>query len=247
LVALCNGTLGTLHVDFAGIAKDLLWASSSEQEAELLESLDIDPAVWAGWKSSAEASIDPAGTQLALARVDTVTWNALVPKVRHFIATALVHLEEQGHAPQLDYAPISIEITKALEVQLAFILEGFRGHLAGVVPRHDESLYAEEALSVLLQGGKAPTIGTMAYLLQKPKEASSPLAIALHDYLKTLPGGEFMTSKAFAKKGLNRVIHKYRNGGVHDSPIAEDACRECVDTLVGSGEKAGYIARLVTG
>ena len=58
LVALCNGLLSTLHVDYAGHAKDLLWASSSEQAAELLDALDIGEDVWRQWAESADVAVD---------------------------------------------------------------------------------------------------------------------------------------------------------------------------------------------
>ena len=61
----------------------------------------------------------------------------------------------------------------------------------------------------------------------------------------SLDNHEFLTSKEFAKKGLSKVIHKYRNGGAHDSPISEEVCRECIEVIIGNPTAPGYLSRLV--
>jgi hypothetical protein len=245
LVALCNGTLSTLHVDYAGFAKDLLWQSSSDQEPALLEALELPQEQWTAWADSADVAVDPRGERLAKERLGEDIWELLRPKVRHFLATALLHLAEQGHAPQLDYAPISLEVVKALEVELAEVLAGFRNASSASELEHDPEDHAERSLSGFLSGGKAPTLGTMSYLLRQPKPEASALRVALHEHLTGLPNGDFLSSSKFVKRGLQRVINKYRNGGAHDSPIPEQACRECIETLVGSKDSPGYIPLVV--
>ena len=244
LVALCNGTLSTLHVDFAGFAKNLLWGSTSSQQVELLAALDIPEDTWRDWSESADAGVDPRGKKLALERIREDAWQRLHPNVQHFVATALLHLGEQGHAPQLDYAPISIEVVKALEVELAAVITGFRQNLSGRQLDHDPNDHAEASLSGFLSGNKPPTLGTMSYLLRTPKSQASELRLALYGYLTGLPNGDFLTSSQFVKRGLQRVINKYRNGGAHDSPIPETVCRECIEILVGTKESPGYIPQV---
>ena len=245
LVALCNGPLSTLHVDYAGYAKDLLWASSSEQVEDLLDALDIGEDEWRHWADSADVAVDAAGKKLAIDRIGEDAWSRLLPQVRHFLATAMLHLEEQGHAPQLDYAPISLEIVKGLEVELAGVLAGFRLVQSEAVPEHDEDDHAERGLAAFLVGKKPPTLGTMSYLLRSPKPEASKLRQALHGYLTGLPNGAFLTGNMFVKRGLQRVINKYRNGGAHDSPISEETCRECVKVLIGDLDAPGYIPQVV--
>jgi hypothetical protein len=53
-----------------------------------------------------------------------------------------------------------------------------------------------------------------------------------------------LTSSKFAGKGLNRVMHKFRNGGAHDSRINEEDCQDCVKRLIGSKEEPGYLQKL---
>ena len=92
---------------------------------------------------------------------------------------------------------------------------------------------------------KAPTLATISYLLSRSKPNAFEFRLALHDYLAGLPNGTFLTSGNFANKGLQRVINKYRNGGVHDSPIPEEVCLECVDVLIGTRDSPGYISKVV--
>jgi hypothetical protein len=241
LVALCNGTLGTIHIEYAGFAKDLLWSSPSEQQKVILEALEIDEAYWTAWAESADFAPDPKGERLARQRISEDHWNLLVPKTRHFLSTAFIHLEEQGHAPQLDYAPISLEVVKALEVELGEVLGGFRAAISSRSIEHDPAVRTEIDLSGFLAGGKAPTLGAFPYLLGKPKPEASPLRVALYEYLIGLPNGSFLTSSKFLNSGLRKVADRYRNGGAHDSAISEATCRECIEVLIGSTNAPGYI------
>lgn len=241
LVALCNGMLRTLHVDVAGYPKDLIWASSSEQGDTMCEKLSIEEATYYHWAKSADVAIDPEGKKLVLERIGVGPWESLLPKTQHFLATALQHLKQQGHAPQLDYAGISLEVVKALEVELIRVFEGYREHMGPNFPAYDKEVHAQQSLVDYLNGGKAPTIGTISYLLRKPTVDDSELARSLYEYVMSLDNGEFLTSSKFAKKGLNRVIHKYRNSGVHDSPISWETCMECVEKVIGTLQKPGYL------
>jgi hypothetical protein len=232
-------------VEFAGFAKDLLWASSSGHHDALLEELEIDETSWLEWSESTDVFIDPIGQALLIERMGEGHFKQLLPKVRHFLSTALVQLKEQGSAPQLDYAPISVEVVKALEVELSGVLKGFCHWSKETVYAFDEESHAEASLMTLLKGGKAPTLGTIPHLLKSPTDDASQLYQALHAYLNELPNKEFLCANRFVKKGLQRVIHKFRNGGAHDSPISEAVCRECVDVLVGTPENPGYIPNVV--
>jgi hypothetical protein len=246
LVALCNQTLRTLHVEFAGFGKDLLWASPPEALDELLETIDVPPQSWAAWYATAEMTVDPRGRALVVARTGEEAFAKLLPKTRHFLATALVHMEEQGHAPQLDYAPISLEVVKALEVELVELLAGFRDARRGVTPTHDRQDHGEESLVNFMHGGKAPTLGPIKHLLKTPDSKASPLRRSLHLHLASLPNAAFITSSAFIRHALERVINKFRNGGAHESRITYETCRECIDTLVGTADIPGHITQVAS-
>ncbi len=279
LVALCNGTLRTLQVEYAGFAADLLWASPEEMPAncmmnsgideplgdepsdvpedvqvdddawedrfqsqrdQILETLRISRSEWESWKNQVEVPVDASGQDLALQRLSMRQWESLEAHSKHFLSTGLVHLEQQGHAPMLDYAPIAIEIVKALEVEFGAIFAAFRdAYMKDLNMKLDAR--ASCSLEGFLAGGKAPTLGSVPYLLRQKTGAQSDHKEALIKFVSSLPNGSEMLRSKFLNKGLHRVVHKYRNGGAHDSPILEQVCRECVEVLVGTKDKAGYI------
>jgi len=247
LASLCNGTLRTLHVDLAGYPKDLLWQSPAEHISHVSDALGVDEPAFLRWSKSVNLPVDPVGEQLALKRIGEQAWSGLELRARHFLSTALVHWEQQGCAPQLDYAPISLEIVKALEVQLTSLLLQYRERLLGEVPEHDAPRYEERVVAEYLGSAeaRAPAIGVYTYLLRRPKAGASGLANSFYDYVQSTPNGVFLTSKEFAKKGLNSVIHKYRNSGVHDSPIPWLTCKECIERLIGMAGNPGFIASIV--
>jgi hypothetical protein len=140
----------------------------------------------------------------------------------------------------LDYAPISIEIVKALEVELGAVFKAFSNSI-DEVPAANTDNHEERALAALLAGGKPPTLGAMSYLLRSPLEGASPLALRFHEFVLCLSNAKNLTEKKFHNRGLQRVLNKYRNGGAHDSPISQEVCRECVDVLVGTTAKPGYL------
>lgn len=242
LVSLCNGTLRTLHVDYAGYIKDLVWASSTDQQAELLQALAIPEDIWDEWTKQTTFPVDSHGERLALERIDIQSWNMLEPKTRHFISTALHQLVEQGSAPQLDYAPISIEVVKGLEVEMGALLADFRQTHAHVTLQFDKEDIAEEALAKYLKRKKLVTLGNLPYLLERPTPSASALRRAFHHYIESLPNREFLLQRSLIDI-LHRVVNTYRNGGAHDSAIRETVCRECVETLVGSKESPGLITQ----
>jgi hypothetical protein len=235
-------------VDYAGYANDLLWSTQSDDQAKLLKVFGISEERWEAWSNSAVLSVDQRGERLVLERMDANAWQHLEPKSRHFLSTALHHLAEQGSAPQLDYAPISIEIVKALEVELVAILTSFKATVGQTSLQPGEKDPAEQNLANYLTGkkppSKPPSLGNMPFLFRKNQSPASPLHIALHQYLKTLPNYGFLTDPTFVNTDLDRVVKTFRNGGAHDSPIPEGICRECVDMLIGSHNQIGLIQQV---
>lgn len=246
IAALCNGVLVSLHVEYVGHAKDLLWASPEAQRVVVMEDLGIADEDWIAWESSANLQVDPEGRAAVVERIGSVAWDALEVKTQHFLATAVLQFASQRHAPQLDYAPVSLEVVKALEVELAAILENFKSKLGGAILSHNPIDREESNLAAYLAGTpgkKAPTLGSMAYFLRPPTDGSSALVAALYGHFRSLKNSQFLLDKKFFRDGLSRVTTKFRNGGVHDSSISERVCSECIDVLIGSTTNPGYIAK----
>tara|TARA_Y100000590_G_scaffold72832_1_gene80044 strand:- start:5433 stop:7691 length:2259 start_codon:yes stop_codon:yes gene_type:complete len=245
LVFLCNRTLRSLHVDFAGYIGDILWACNEAEKPDILKTVSVNEEDWIAWTSSSIANIDPIGKSLALRRIEETTWNLLSGTTQHFVSTALASLEEFGHIPQRDYAGISIQIVKSIEVELGIIMESFKTHIqeipsiAAGVTQDDEMLRR-----FVYDNGKPPTLGQIIYLFRQPAPDSPPLTLTLYDYVKSLPNGTFLTSSKL-RSTLRTAIYKYRNGGAHDSSISYATCIEALESIVGQHGKPGILAEIV--
>lgn len=248
LVTLCNATLKTFHVEYMGYAKDLLWASSSnpEQLEELLDNLHLNKEQWEEQYESGTLLVDPLGKKRCVERMGEDNWELLSPKVKGFLSTALADFEKRENSPQLDYAPISIEVVKSLEVELGLIFQQIKEWMNPTLDHYNN--YEEESLKKFLSGenNKCLMLGQMSRLLKKPQNDTSPMRLELHSQLEKLSNVEFLTSNKFAKKQLQRVVHKYRNGGAHDSRIELKVCCECLDELIGTDGNPGSIPKVAS-
>ena len=247
IAALCNAVLTTMHVNYVGHAKDLLWCSDGQQREELLQDLEVEDDDWLAWEASADARVDPEGRAMVVGAIGEGAWDTLEPRVRHFLSTALLQLDRQRSAPQLDYAPISLEVVKALEVELGLVVADFKQHLRGVLPAHHAEDRHQADLAAYLSaegtGRKPPTLGAVSHFLRPLPPDASDLLLAFQRHVGSMPNHGFLLDKKFNRDGLMRVTNKFRNGGVHDSSIPEATCRECVAVLVGTLGAPGYIAR----
>ena len=205
--------------------------------------LDLDD--WLDWLASAEPHVDIDGQALGIERMGELSWELLSGNGRHFVSTALASLDETGHIPQRDYAPQSVEIVKALEVELTRIFSAYKESLAETDMEFNSDKYEEKSLSDFLNGGRAPTLGAMAYIFRDVSSPASPLQQSVSDFINRLPNAEFLTSNRFTRRILPRVISKYRNGGVHETPITYEVCMECSTDLIGTKGKEGIIARVL--
>jgi hypothetical protein len=85
IVALCNHTLHTLHMDYAGYARDLLIASDVQQQEELRELMEIGDSAWEKWQSEAELPIEPVGAEIVIAKLGDAVWQVLTRRSHHFL------------------------------------------------------------------------------------------------------------------------------------------------------------------
>jgi hypothetical protein len=243
LVTICNATLAALHIDALGYAKDLLWASSDAELDRLLSRLRIPTRTWDRWRASAvELPVSPVGAQLAIERLRADVWGRLANQTKSFIATALEDWAKREAAPLLDYAPITVEISKGVEVELVRLVAPFRVALNGAVPVWDPQDKTAAALAGYL-AGKPLTLGSFLYLFNWRPGQSSPLHTAWADYLETLPQRAYLSGPL--RKQLPRIVHRYRNGGAHDSRIELGTCRDCIEEVLGSSVQPGVLAHLV--
>ena len=250
LVAAANQIFRASRVDVAGYFRDLLWRTRNDAVwFDRILGVSPDRAASLRWlESQGGLPVDGRGEELCLMRIDPRSWEALTPRSRYFLATALAMFERQPPGHAFDSAPISMEICKPLEVELARIFGDFRDawiaeHGADPVPHVDPAERNDQHLVRLIKGQNLE-IGPMSFLL-RPRRKSSLLKRALEAFLSALPNADFLTSQELSND-LSRVTHNFRNGSVHDSALDASALSEAIDCVVGRRERPGLIARVVS-
>jgi hypothetical protein len=77
-----------------------------------------------------EADVDPEGDELLRLRVGEHIAARLTFRTRLFLTTALLQFDGMGKSPCIDYAPVSVQVVKALEFEMrelaAAVVCGFR-------------------------------------------------------------------------------------------------------------------------
>ena len=252
IVALCNSVLSTLHLKFAGYAIDLCVACSEADRPTLIDELSADfhdveseDESICDELSAGAARWDRQGEKLVVQRLGQSVWESLTDHSKLFLSTAVADFEQRGFAPQLDFSGVSIGVVKALEVELGNIFLRFFASFGGKIPAPRPDRWEEQSLVNNGEKGKAPALGEMAKLLKGAKRPDSEINDLLARFLAPLSGADYLLSKAFCDKALSKVIHRYRNGGAHDSAITYETCAACIRDLVGSEPGGGIIGKIV--
>ena len=172
------------------------------------------------------------------------SWNFIGDKAQFFLSTALLDFQDRGFAPQLDYAPFSVQVVKALEVECGALFLEFWGRHQENLKDEISDIHEEKSCLRSLPNGKAPSLGEMARMFKNAKKADTPLSQKLAEFLSQIDPGGYLTSKKFCDKALSKALHKYRNGGAHDSAISYEVCRDCIHDLVGEKNNSGIIGKV---
>lgn len=239
IVALCNAALKTIHVRFAGYVGDLCISCAEAEKENLLETLELEECV-----DGSEYILDPIGESIAKSIMGESSWNFIGDKAQFFLSTALLDFQDRGFAPQLDYAPFSVQVVKALEVECGALFLEFWGRHQENLKDEISDIYEEKSCLRSLPNGKAPSLGEMARMFKNAKKADTPLSQKLAEFLSQIDPGGYLTSKKFCDKALSKALHKYRNGGAHDSAISYEVCRDCIHDLVGEKNNSGIIGKV---
>lgn len=245
IVALCNSTLRTVRIEIAGSIMDLLTASDDDQRAWLLKMFRFKPEFWDQWSDGTMMPVDPNGLALVHGHLGNNAEIRLSVRSLHFLASALAMFEERGYAPGLDYAPITIEIVKVLETELGEIFRVLRETLQKETFDFDKEDNNQVTLNKFIYENKKITFGTYLYLLKGKFDSESGLTSRTQSYFQSLPNADYLLGKEFLDKVGQKVLHKFRNGGAHDSPVDYNTCCDCINLLVGTPDNPGAISRVI--
>lgn len=255
-----NRLFETLHMDFAGYTQDLIIQCELDDDLELLsESLDLELDAVKQLKN--DIDLHPPSEGLVILK--NISRQRLLelssPKAIYFAANGLFDMSLKGESPHLDYATVSIEFVKALEVELGSI---FRLWISSIslkslkfgssrqeadVQNYMKNSASEEGIPMK---SRMFSIGTMGYLLRdidnaisKRDKVNEPdsLISCMASKVETIEDIQPLLHKSFYKKFLNKVSHSYRNGGAHDQKISLSTCIQCRDDILGTSSRTGWL------
>jgi len=142
----------------------------------------------------------------------------------------------------LDYAPVSVQIVKALEYEMrelaSYLVSGYSGTQSIDASREEETLFF-----VRENQRDKVSLGSLTYAIKALKSPKAPILEYLAKRLFN-SGLGMMTERSTWRLILEDVLKKYRNGGAHEHAISYATCEDCIKDLIGSTDQPGLVPRL---
>jgi hypothetical protein len=187
-----------------------------------------------------EANVDSEGDELLRCRVGEQMAASLTSRTRLFLTTALLQFDGMGKSPCVDYAPVSVQVVKALEFEMrelaAAVVCGF-----GEVPVAQPASREEETFFHILANRRDKvSLGSITYALKATRKAQAGILWYAANRLKTFGSFE-LTQPRIIRFIINDVLNRFRNAGAHEQAITYATCQECIDDLIGSHAQPGLI------
>ena len=190
-----------------------------------------------------ETDVDPEGDELLRRRVGDEAAARLPARTRLFLATALLQFESMGKSPCIDYAPVSVQVVKALEFEMRELVgAAVRGFSA---PSEPQSLSREEEtlFHVLADRRQMVSLGSITYAFKAMRNAKAGILRHAASQLNIF-GMLDLTTPRTVKLLLNDVLNRYRNGGAHEQAISYVTCEEGISALMGNQDQPGLILQV---
>lgn len=251
LQAISNATLKSFRITICGSIADLLASHLSgndpgndEDFESLCVGLGTSSCLGRMIVDLLEKDVDPAARELLVARIGLPTFELMVPRTRQFLSTAFLQFEHFGRSTCVDYAPVSLQIVKALEFEI-------RALVAECVAMIDDGKFSsepnkyEQTLIDARSGHKERlSLGSLVHAIRKSRTIPGSPFEEFHAEV-TKRGADFLSQEKTTKFILGDVLNRFRNGGAHDSAISLPTCEECIQLLVGTADVPGLLPRLL--
>ena len=247
LQALANATLKSFRVTVCGCIADLLTShlpSSDDDFESLCTELGTSSRLGREIVNLLANDIDPAARELLLSHVGLPAFELLVPQARLFLATAFLQFEHFGRSVCVDYAPVSLQIVKALEFELRALVAECVAKINDGEFSQEPNKYEQTLIDARNGHKEKLSLGSLVHAIRKSRTTQGSPFEEFHGQLESR-GVAFLSQERTTKFILGDVLNRFRNGGAHDSAISLATCEECIHSLIGTVGAPGLVPRLL--
>ncbi len=245
--ALANATLKSFRITVCGCVADLLVSHlpSSDDDFESL-CVELGASSHLGRKlvELLANDVDPAARELLFSRIGSPAFDLMVPQTRLFLATAFLQFEHFGRSTCVDYAPVSLQIVKALEFEIRALVAECVARIGDERFTAEPSRYEQTLIDARNRHKEKLSLGSLVHAIRKSRTISGSPFEDFHSELSRR-GVDFLSQERTTKFILGDVLTRYRNGGAHDSAISLSTCEACIDSLIGRPDAPGLLPRLL--
>ena len=235
-----NKVFKSIRIDFCGYVKDALSTfipSNKVSMKDLCNCLRIPEQVIPDITDDSGDEIHFEAELILEDYIDKKKIQKLLTKTKLFLSTALFNFKNNNGSLLLDYAPVSVQIVKALENELRVLVkESLKEYKEISIETEDE-----QKLKEFIEGNdKLVSLGFLGRILRKSRNSEKgPLKKIKEFILKNL--NEKLLAKDTIKIIENDALYRFRNGGAHDKMINYSTCKECIHYLIGNKENPGIL------
>ncbi len=240
LTYLCNHLLGTLIINLAGYATDIV-KRNLEQEKTLHRTMGINPRLAAKCLLRLDRLEENPGTRIARTQIGPYIWAKLTNQSQIFLATALDTRRCFKDAPCYDFSGVVVQICKSVEIELGRALK----HL--LTPLNKENPEPEQFerddgpfVDFVWKDKKTLTLGQFCHILKEANQQKSKLWSSAYTAILQADGSALL-AKPFYNKALNKLLHSFRNPAAHDKVFNLAQFDECVQLVLGSDQQTGLL------
>lgn len=241
-----NAVLKSYRISLCANAADALIShipDEARSSDQLMREMGLPEEIREQLVELVEAQVDPEGDALLRGRVGDAAVERLPDRTRLFLATALLQFEGMGNSPCIDYAPVSVQVVKALEFEMrelaAAAVDGFEIK-TDIEPASREE---ETFFHVVAKRATKISLGSITHAFRAVRKAKGGILRHVGDRLQAL-GMADVTRPEIVTLILRDVLERFRNGGAHEHAISHATCMECIQVLVGSDREPGLVAQV---
>jgi hypothetical protein len=187
MAAAANAVLKSFHISLCSNAADALISHIPDEarpSRRLMDEMGLPQELGDQLIQLIEADVDPEGNELLRGRLGEQIAARLVFRTRLFLTTALLQFDGMGKSPCIDYAPVSVQVVKALEFEMrelaAAVVCGFPE-----VPAQPASREEETFLHILADRRNMVSLGSIAHAFKATRKAEAGILRYAANRLKT--------------------------------------------------------------